>query len=202
LDLRGNFEDIVSRAVAICKKRRATMGQAGDWITEGSPTGRTFYIGSRASAVFIRIYEKGKEDPHTYAVDTVRVEIELKPQTPDGKAKASTLTPSECWGASPLSRELFETLTGSYPVAIRVGRQVKPQTDLEERLQQLATTYRALLGDTLKSLGGDTSALGSVLSMAMNGGRVVLPSLSRYSDELPTHSRPPPSPDTWDILDD
>jgi hypothetical protein len=197
-DLHGSYDEIVGKAIAIAKRRKVKMSQTGDWI--GATSGRTLYLGSRASATYIRIYEKGREDI-TYAKDTVRVEIEMKPPTPAGKAKASSLSATDCWGATPLSRELYEVLTGSYPAPVRVGRQVKTPSDLEERLMKMTLTYKTLLGDALKSLGGDADALGRVIGSALKGEPVSLPTVSRYSDDLPTRRCSSATSDTWDILD-
>jgi phage replication initiation protein len=52
---------------------------AGDWLTKGSPAGRTIYVGSRASGKLLRIYEKGKQLGDTIS-PWVRAEVELKDQ--------------------------------------------------------------------------------------------------------------------------
>jgi phage replication initiation protein len=57
--------------------RTPGQDQRGDWVTPGSPAGRTFYVGQRGNAKYCRIYEKGKQlgDPSS---PWVRVEVELK----------------------------------------------------------------------------------------------------------------------------
>jgi DNA relaxase NicK len=69
------------------------VSTVGDWFTDGSPKGRTLYIGSRKSKFFIRIYEKGKQvggDPNWF-----RIELEFKPQSPAQRLLASDLTPHQ-----------------------------------------------------------------------------------------------------------
>ena len=68
--------------------------------------GETVYLGSRQSALFARIYEKGKAESAVYgdvAPDAlkpwVRCELEVKPQK-DMKAKAATMSPEAFWGCS------------------------------------------------------------------------------------------------------
>lgn len=50
----------------------------GDFLTEGSPEGRTLYVGDRKSPKFVRIYEKGKESKSVEFPHWIRFEIEFK----------------------------------------------------------------------------------------------------------------------------
>ena len=69
--------------------------------------GETVYIGSRKSALFVRVYEKGKAERGVYgdSVGThalepwVRCELEVKPEK-DMKAVAATMAPEAFWGCS------------------------------------------------------------------------------------------------------
>ncbi|TCS71478.1 replication initiation factor [Sulfuritortus calidifontis] len=60
--------------------RRPGHQVKGDWLTAGSPKGRTLYIGNRANGKMARIYEKGKQlgDPES---PWVRAEVEFKDQS-------------------------------------------------------------------------------------------------------------------------
>jgi len=49
----------------------------GDWLTPGSPKGRTLYVGNRANGKMARIYEKGKQLGDTES-PWVRAEVEFK----------------------------------------------------------------------------------------------------------------------------
>lgn len=57
--------------------RRPKHQVKGDWLTPGSPSGRTLEIGRRSNGKFCRIYEKGKQlgDPES---PWVRAEVEFK----------------------------------------------------------------------------------------------------------------------------
>ena len=68
--------------------------------------GETIYLGSRKSALFARIYEKGKADRAVYSDESaevldpwVRCELEVKPEK-DMKALAATMPPEAFWGCS------------------------------------------------------------------------------------------------------
>jgi Replication initiation factor len=76
--------------------------------------GETVYIGSRSSALFARIYEKGKAERTVYgdhATDEldswVRCELEVKPQK-DMKAQAATMPPEAFWGCSEWTARLAQ----------------------------------------------------------------------------------------------
>jgi DNA relaxase NicK len=59
-----------------CGGRQPSHTLAGDWLAEGSPSGRTLYIGKREYGKMLRIYEKGKQLGDTDS-PWVRVELEL-----------------------------------------------------------------------------------------------------------------------------
>lgn len=60
-----------------CGGRQPSHSLAGDWLTDGSPSGRTIYIGKRENGKMLRVYEKGKQLGDT-ASPWVRVELELR----------------------------------------------------------------------------------------------------------------------------
>lgn len=91
-------------------KRKLTTNSMGDWLT--GEKGRTFYIGSKTSAVQTRLYEKGKKeggDP-----DWVRLEAQVRPSKADQKLKAAMWSPrdfflhSSRWLADYYQKVLFE----------------------------------------------------------------------------------------------
>ena len=60
-----------------CGGRQPSHTLAGDWLVDGSPSGRTLYIGKRENGKMLRIYEKGKQLGDTTS-PWVRVELELR----------------------------------------------------------------------------------------------------------------------------
>jgi len=60
--------------------RRPAHEVKGDWLTPGSPKGRSLYVGNRANGKMARIYEKGKQlgDPESR---WVRAEAEFKDES-------------------------------------------------------------------------------------------------------------------------
>lgn len=60
-----------------CGGRKPFHTLAGDWLADGSPSGRTLYIGKRENGKMLRIYEKGKQLGDSVS-PWVRVELELR----------------------------------------------------------------------------------------------------------------------------
>ena len=101
------------------RKRHLSLDTLGDWLVEGSPKGRTLYLGSRQSSVFARLYEKGKQmrgafpdQADKFYPGWVRLELEVKPQKRAGYDFA-TLSPAEVWGAAAWARQLHADVFGS-----------------------------------------------------------------------------------------
>lgn len=69
--------DMYQRGDFNCDGRTPTHNVVGDWFTEGSPKGRTLYIGRRENGKMLRFYEKGKEQGDSSS-SWIRCELELK----------------------------------------------------------------------------------------------------------------------------
>nr|CRY96435.1 hypothetical protein [uncultured prokaryote] len=126
---------------------------------ETAPKGiaATLYVGSRASEVRARLYEKGKESPDTHPPDRVRLEVQVRPQKPDRKALASMVEPIGFWGFSRWSRELLEEVSGrTAPAApVRSAR----VSDLDGALDAMAKQYGRRLLQLAERLEGDYEAI-------------------------------------------
>jgi phage replication initiation protein len=60
-----------------CGGRQPSHSLAGDWLIDGSPSGRTLYIGKRENGKMLRIYEKGKQLGDASS-PWVRIELEFR----------------------------------------------------------------------------------------------------------------------------
>jgi DNA relaxase NicK len=131
----GLFDQITSEALAFAVSYGLKIGYVGDWERG---VGRTLYVGSRNSEVYLRIYEKGYEQAHG-SPDWVRVEAEVKPSKKDGKMKLSTMTIDQIWGVSWLSDfcRIFDF--GTFPQS-KLKSTRKP-TDFERAKYALAHQY-------------------------------------------------------------
>lgn len=116
-DVCADFDDgdetwarLYASTLAVAIDRRLKKSQAGDWIDPDD--GRTFYIGARKSAVFARLYEKGKQlrslatdGGASISANLVRLELVARP---DGNARwrAATMHPDEFYGFADWSKQL------------------------------------------------------------------------------------------------
>lgn len=102
----GIFDELDAKLTHFARQHDLVIDQRGDWERG---RGRTRYIGSRKSGVFIRLYEKGDQvggDPNW-----VRLEVEVKPSNKPGKYRLAGKEPHElfhaCRWVSKVSMELL-----------------------------------------------------------------------------------------------
>lgn len=103
----GMFDYLSKTQLQYANDCRIAIDQAGDWLAEGSPNGRTLYIGSRkkGSQAHTRTYEKGKQlkgEP-----EWVRFEVEVRPQHAPSKKKVALMTPFEVLVSVPWVKIMF-----------------------------------------------------------------------------------------------
>lgn len=115
-DAPGAFDALMSQCLDIADNTAPTplvVEHVGDW--HRAELGRTIYLGSRKSAVRLRLYEKGKqlrnqapdEDKDSYSPDWVRLELQIRPQK-SAKAAAATILPIDAFGYAGWSKNLAE----------------------------------------------------------------------------------------------
>jgi hypothetical protein len=103
------FEDVVRLMSAV---GRSFKLKGEKIIPDDLDDGTTYYLGSRASPLRVRCYEKGKQ-LYKLTGDPVwrpffpwtRIELQVRPQK-EFKSQAATLAPDAFWGCSPWTREL------------------------------------------------------------------------------------------------
>ena len=101
------FESLYRACRQVKKAHRILGGKAGDW--EDFPEkGRTLYLGSKSSPNRCRLYEKGLqvENLHLNRPNWARLELQIRPKSPDAGYHFAHLTPLEVWGAGRWSRDL------------------------------------------------------------------------------------------------
>lgn len=106
----GVFADLEKLALRVASDFNLNCRKVGSPLDRTA--GETIYLGSRKSAVFARIYEKGKAERGVYGdIDPallngwVRCELEVKPQK-DMKAQAALMEPDAFWGISAWTMQL------------------------------------------------------------------------------------------------
>ena len=115
-DGEGTWERLYGVCLALADERGLKIDQAGDW--HRGIAGRTFYVGGRKSAVFARLYEKGKQlrglaldGGADISADLVRLEVQVRPDGP-ARMVAAAGAPEEAFGYADWSRELLGRVLG------------------------------------------------------------------------------------------
>lgn len=163
LRARGAFDALHRYATALCRDYRLSGRPAGDWVTPDA--GRTFYVGSRASQVYVRIYEKGLKYAHDLGLpvtdelrDWVRVELEFKPQSKGAKELASGLEGAQLWGSTQWTRQLAEEVLSmpTQPITLRVRR----ESNTDRALRFAAAQYNRAFSELWAQCGNDPAEFG------------------------------------------
>lgn len=165
----GLFDRIHAYAVDLCKRHGLRGAPAGDWVTPDG--GRTFYIGSRSSQVFVRAYEKGIK----YCRDLgqpidqehrewVRVELEFKPQTKVAKGLAAKIDGAQMWGSTSWTDQLASEILdmNAQPVNIRERRESNHERALRFMASQYKSHLRKLFDDQKKDFCEFGKAIGNL----------------------------------------
>lgn len=94
----GLFDTLAHAFKMYAVQNRLNISTPGDWERG---VGRTLYIGSRGSALMVRLYEKGYEERKKGNFDAplnwVRFEVEVKYKKSDERKRVSGLKPSDCF---------------------------------------------------------------------------------------------------------
>lgn len=170
-DTPGAWEALYRVCVDFAFDRRLKVDQQGDWLR--GEDGRTFYVGSRKSASFVRLYEKGKQvagetvnerEAAKVSRDWVRLELQLRPQR-TAKSVVAGLAPSEVWAVSTWTRDLVRDALALdlEPVTASAYR----ESDDDRALHYLVKQYGGLLGRIADAQddrwGGKWASLGVLL---------------------------------------
>lgn len=152
----GAWESLYSLGLETADRFNLKVSHVGDYHREQD--GRTLYIGSRNSAAFERIYEKGKQtggDPNH-----VRAELELKPQNAKAKQVYAYASPEQMWMATRWTQHVIKVLTGSEGMQPAPPGTIRTRTDDERALDFMARQYGNILRRKLEALGGDVESFG------------------------------------------
>lgn len=132
--------------------REPSHSITGDWLTDGSPKGRTFYVGKRQNGKLCRVYEKGKQ---LGKPDSPWCRVEIEWRNKDRKIPWSILTESDSY------------LSGAYPCLkflARAHSRLRTQTSVAEitydNLVKCArTAYGSLINVAMYRHRGDAEGV-------------------------------------------
>jgi hypothetical protein len=158
----GAFDVVAKAAIEMAIARAVKTSSVGDWLTPGAPDGRTLYIYSRKSTIFIRIYEHSKL--HGGDV-TCRVEVEVKPDKKPGKQQLAVLDVHGVLGLSTFMVELLEKF-GINCDYVPLAGYVRQLSDLDQRLIRCHMQYGRTFDELLQMVNGDLSEFTTALFAA------------------------------------
>lgn len=156
VDYRGEgaFEDTVRLMSEVGRSHRMKGEKI---IPDDLDDGSTYYLGSRASALRVRCYEKGKElfkktgDPvWRNFFDWTRVELQVRPEK-SFKVAAARMQPEEFWGCAQWTRDLASGVLDLNPEAVTM----KPTriADHERAMRALTAQYGPTILRQVAKLG-------------------------------------------------
>lgn len=149
----GVFDRTLPSLIDVARRHRIKVGCEGDhYLTK---EGRTLNLGSRRSAVMLRVYDKAAQMRAKLAHDPVRLltvpdhltrfEVEVKPPSdPMVRRMLATAEPSAFMGASGAVRDAWEAFGGEAVAPMRVTRAWRVSED-DRAYSYLVSTYGALL---------------------------------------------------------
>lgn len=156
----GAWESLYGLSCETADLFRLKTQHMGDY--HRGEAGRTFYIGSRQSPVFNRIYEKGIQSGGNPL--HVRSELEFKPKTEQARTVYSMATPEQILIASTWSKHFYGILTGIKGMKLAPAGTIKKLTTDQQSFLHMMKQYGPLLGRMLEGFGGDYCALGLHIS--------------------------------------
>ncbi len=163
MDAAEDFDEpgAFDRLTGVMMEVKARTGIKGRWIKPDEPEdGATYYLGSTASSVSARGYQKGLQmrkmmHPATRSLvsaDWARLELQVRPGKGVAKDLAATCTPEEAWGFASWSKDLAKEAM-ALDVARFQGLGWKGQTDGERSFYWMLRQYRRGLRELQHDLG-------------------------------------------------
>jgi hypothetical protein len=178
MDVAVDFDEpgVFERILGTLRELRTELGlsysMAGAWDDGGSSVdGRTYYLGSRKSAVFLRLYEKGKElrthelpEGVEPSLDLTRLELVVRPEG-ESRRVAAVSAPETAWGYAVWAQEVAQRVLALD--AERVHIKQPRRSDRDRALQAMCEQYARHMAEYALELGGG-EALGLELLRRAN----------------------------------
>lgn len=151
----GSWDKLNSTCLDVADSLKLKVSQAGDY--HRLEDGRTLYVGSRKSPVFLRLYEKGKQlrakvthGAEDISADWCRLEAQIRPQKLSKKAAAYS-TPEQAWGFSAWTQTLANRILDlDVP---RVQMHVWREPDDQRAFDFMIRQYGPMLNRLCQDLG-------------------------------------------------
>lgn len=170
----GLFDSMSGGLIKFAMDNRLAIEQQGDWVRGES---RTLYVGSKASPVYLCLYEKGYEQGGDAPRNWVRLEVRVKPAK-QHKLACSLWEPEHCFAAQWVPQALVAL--GWAQLQRRTIGTVWRQSDDDRARAAFLRQYGATISRWVDELGS-WEALGP----AIQAGIVGLGSTAKSSTTTP-----------------
>jgi hypothetical protein len=155
----GAYDLLQEVALGVAKDKGIKVGTAGDHLL--SLKGRTLYLGASTSHTRLRLYDKAAELREKLKGSAAleipehlaRLELQVRPKTPEAKAAAAQASPLELMGSASWMRELLRRAEGLEIQPFAAGREWR-QADDDRSYAALLAQYGGLLSRIKADLGG------------------------------------------------
>jgi hypothetical protein len=154
------FDRTQPHLLEVAQAHRVKVDTRGDHLL--TKQGRTIYLGSAASAVRLRMYDKAAELRAKFAADPVRLaqvpdhltrlEAQVRPQTREARSAFASIEPVAVMGCSAWLREVWRRVVGLEVEPVQVGK-VWRQADDDRAYAYLLAQYGGLLRRMQADLG-------------------------------------------------
>lgn len=153
-DAPGSFKRLLKPCTEVKKARGIMGGKAGDW-DDFPEKGRTLYLGSKASPVRLRLYEKGlqAEYAHLNRPNWVRIEAQVRPKAKTAGEAFSKLDPIAVWGAGRWTRDIAAKVLEAHVDPHPAGTTYR-LSDRETAMRWMCKQYGPHLVSLAADLGG------------------------------------------------
>jgi hypothetical protein len=163
-DSDGGYDRIRALLVHVHETTRLSKYEIES--TRNAIRSRTTYLGSPASRVRVRLYEKGlfeQQEGNASASPTwCRLEVQIRPTGQQARARAARVDASEAWGFSRWTRDLARDVLGVDVEQITM--QLRREPDYARALRSLERQYAPTLRSAIAVEGG-WDAVGRLLGL-------------------------------------
>lgn len=168
---RGAWDQSVAALYRVADQHKVTVRMDGDWRPGRGESGRTLYLGSKKSAVVVRLYEKGKErrarGDLTVPEGVIRLEVMARPKD-SARTRAASMEPAEAFGMARFSAAAYRAITG-FEVRETSIRDLR-QSDDRRAFAWMAEQYGPAI-DRLTDRMGGWEQLEALLRMELGAAR-------------------------------
>lgn len=154
------FDRVLPELLDVAKSFRVQVGTAGDHLL--TMQGRTVYLGSKSSAVRLRMYDKAAELRAKLAGDPIRlakvpehltrIEAQVRPQHIIARQHFAKVEPMAVMGSSPWLREVWKRVSGFDLEPVQVSKMWR-QSDDDRAYSYMLAQYGGMLRRMFEDIG-------------------------------------------------